>query len=109
MNRDSSNFGDFLGYTYPRKTPNFGDASGIRNFGDILGTGSIQILRIYCDLSPKNLKFRGWGRGYSSKNVWGCFGDGETLNFGDIWGKIPENPQFLGWGQGRESRGFLPH
>ena len=54
MNRDSSNFGDFLGFTYPRKTPNFGDASG---------TGKPQILGIFWGKSPKIFKFWGGGGG----------------------------------------------
>ena len=124
-----------MGCFKDKETPNFGDEDGDRvaqNFGDILGTGTAQILGIYWGLSPKNPHISGmgtgfhllkclgmvWGRG--NPKYWGFLGRNprKTPNFGDGDGVTAPKmfgdglgtgkPQNLGWGRGKESRGFLP-
>ena len=112
MDRDSSNFGDFLGFTYIPVKPqisgmlrgqgnsklrgHFGD--GVNpNFGDLLW------------FIPEKPQISGMGTGLQLQKCLGMlWGWGNPKLWGYL-GKIPENPQFSVWGRGKESRGFLPH
>ena len=111
MDRDSSNFGDFLGFTYPRKTPNFGDASG---------TGKLQTLRTFWGggqskfwgfivVYPQKTSNFGDGDGVTAPKMFGdALGTGKPQTLGIFGEKSPKIPNFRG-GDGGKNLGDFYH
>ena len=74
-------------------------------FGDNSGMGSAKNYGGKSSPSPKIPEIRGWGRGYTSLQVRGHFGD--SKNFGDFFGENPRKTSNFGVGTGATVSGDL--
>ena len=110
MDGDSSNFGDFLGFTYPRKTPNFGDASGtgkLQTLGTFWGRGQSKFWG-FIVVYHKKPQILGMGTGLQLQKCLGMlWGRGNPK----LWGYLGKNPRkspIFGVGTGERISGIFP-
>ena len=99
MDRDGSNYGDFWGFTYPRKTPNFGDASGtgkLQTSWTFWGRGESKFWGFIVVYPQKTSNF-GDADGFTVPKMLGdALGTGKPQTLGILGGKSPEVPNFQG-------------
>ena len=103
MDRDSSNFGDFWGFTYLRKIPNFGEA-----LGTFWGRGQSKFWGFNVVYPQKTSNF-GDGDGVTAPKMFGdALGMGKAQTLGIFGEKSPKIPKFRS-GDGGNNLGDFYH